>query len=90
MYPDKDLDVEDMSGAAEDMADFSSERLERFAFDKSATYWEGWGDATYGEDGLRTYWLHESFLRTDYDGDGITELRKGLHCWRHCTSRTMR
>ena len=76
MYPDKDLDVEDMSGAAEDMADFSSERLERFAFDKSATYWEGWGDATYGEDGLRTYWLHESFLRTDFDGDGITELRK--------------
>jgi hypothetical protein len=76
MYPDKDLDVEDMSGAAEDMADFSGERLERFAFDKSATYWEGWGDATYGEDGLRTYWLHESFLRTDFDGDGITELRK--------------
>jgi len=58
------------------MADFSSERLERFAFDKSAEYWEGWGDPTYGEDGLRTYWLHESFLRTDYDGDGITELRK--------------
>ena len=76
MYPDKDLDVEDMSGAAEDLADFSGERLERFAFDKSATYWEGWGDATYGEDGLRTYWLHESFLRTDFDGDGITELRK--------------
>jgi len=76
MYPDKDLDVEDLTGGAEDMADFSSERLERFAFDKSATYWEGWGDATYGEDGLRTYWLHESFLRTDYDGDGITELRK--------------
>jgi len=28
------------------------------------------------EDGLRTYWLHESFLKTDFDGDGITELRK--------------
>jgi len=76
MYPDKNLDVEDLTGGGEDMADFSSERLERFAFDKSATYWEGWGDATYAEDGLRTYWLHESFLRTDYDGDGITELRK--------------
>ena len=76
MYPDKDLDVEDLTGGGEDMADFSGERLERFAFDKSATYWEGWGDATYGEDGLRTYWLHESFLRTDFDGDGITELRK--------------
>jgi hypothetical protein len=76
MYPDKNLEVEDLTGGGEDMTDFSSERLERYAFDKSATYWEGWGDATYGEDGLRTYWLHESFLRTDYDGDGITELRK--------------
>ena len=76
MYPDKDLDVEDLSGGGEDMADFSSERLERYQFDKSAEYWEGWGDPTYGEDGLRTYWLHESFLRTDFDGDGITELRK--------------
>ena len=76
MYPDKNLEVEDLTGGDEDMTDFSGERLERFAFDKSAKYWEGWGDAAYGEDGLRTYWLHESFLRTDYDGDGITELRK--------------
>jgi hypothetical protein len=76
MYPDEKLDVEDLTGGSQDMADFSSERLERYAFDKSAEYWEGWGDPTYGEDGLRTYWLHESFLRTDYDGDGITELRK--------------
>ena len=76
MYPDKDLEVEDLRGADQDMADFSAERLERFSFDKSAEYWDGWGDDTYGEDGLRTYWLHESFLRTDYDGDGITELRK--------------
>ena len=76
MYPDEKLEVEDLTGGGQDMADFSAERLERFAFDKSAEYWEGWGDPTYGEDGLRTYWLHESFLRTDYDGDGITELRK--------------
>ena len=76
MYPEKDLDVEDLKGASEAMADFSTERLERFQFDKSAKYWEGWGDATYGEDGLRTYWLHESYLQTDYDDDGITELRK--------------
>ena len=35
------------------------------------------GDAGFGEEeGLRTYWLYESFLRTDYDDDGITELRK--------------
>ncbi len=76
MYPDQNLDPEDLKGGDEDMMDFSSERLERYAFDKSATYWEGWGDATYGEDGLRTYWLHESYLKTDFDNDGITELRK--------------
>jgi len=76
MYPDQDLDPEDLKGGDEDMMDFSGERLERYAFDKSATYWEGWGDATYGEEGLRTYWLHESYLKTDFNNDGITELRK--------------
>jgi hypothetical protein len=77
MYPDEDLGPEDLGGGGDDMASFSSERLERYAFDKSATYWEGWGDAGFGEEeGLRTYWLYESFLRTDYDDDGITELRK--------------
>ena len=77
MYPDQDLDMEDLGGGDDDMADFSGERLERYQFDKSARYWEGWGgDATYGEEGLRTYWLHESFLKTDYNNDGITELRK--------------
>ena len=77
MYPDENLDPEDLGGGGEDMTAFSSERLERYNFDKSATYWEGWGDAEFGEEeGLRTYWLYESFLRTDYDDDGITELRK--------------
>jgi len=77
MYPDEDLDPEDLGGAGEDMAAFSAERLERYKFDKSATYWEGWGDAGLNEEeGLRTYWLYESFLKTDYDDDGITELRK--------------
>ena len=74
--PDQDLDLEDLKGASEDMMDFSGERLERYQFDKSATYWEGWGDATYGEDGLETFWLHESYLKTDFNNDGITELRK--------------
>ena len=76
MYPDKDLDREDLKGASEDMMDFSGERLERYEFDKSAKYWEGWGDDTYGEEGLETFWLHESYFRTDFNDDGITELRK--------------
>jgi len=77
MYPDEDLGPEDLGGAGDNMTAFSGERLERFAYDKSAEYWEGWGDSGMEEEeGLREYWLFESFLKTDYDGDGITELRK--------------
>ena len=76
MYPDQDLDVESLGGSDEDLMAFSAERLERYQFDKSAEYWEGWGNPVHNEDGLSTYWLHESFLKTDYDNDGITELRK--------------
>ena len=76
MYPDEDLDAESLGGSDEDLMAFSAERLERYAFDKSAEYWGvGAGDA-YDDESLRKFWLHESFLKTDYDGDGIAELRK--------------
>ena len=76
MYPDEDLDPRGMGGGDDDMAAFSSERLSRYEFDDSANYFEGWGSQSDSEEALRTYWLHESFLKTDYDGDGIAELRK--------------
>ena len=77
MYPDEDLEPGELGGGGDDMSAFSAERLERYQFDKSAKYWEGMGGGDdYGEEGLRTYWLHESYLQTDFDGDGITELRK--------------
>jgi len=76
MYPDSDLDPDELGAGDEDMTQFSAERLERYAFDKSARYWEGWGGEDYGDEGLRNYWLHECFLKVDHDGDGITELRK--------------
>lgn len=76
MYPDEDLDPKEMGGGDDDIASFSSERLSRYEFDESANYFEGWGAAQDNEEALRTYWLHESFLQTDYDGDGIAELRK--------------
>jgi len=76
MYPDEGLEPEDLGGGDDSMMSFSAERLERYKYDKSAEYWEGWGDSGTDEEGLRTYWLHESYLKTDYDGDGITELRK--------------
>ena len=76
MYPDKDLQPEDLGAGDDDLMSYSSERLERYAFDKSARYWEGWGGDEFGDESLRRYWLHESFLRVDHDGDGIAELRK--------------
>ena len=68
-----DFDVDEL-GSGDDMVEYSSERLSRFAYDDSARY-EGFGDSN-PEEALRTFWLHESFIRTDYDGDGIAELRK--------------
>jgi len=68
-----DFDVDEL-GSGDDMIEYSSERLSRFAYDDSARY-EGFGDSN-PEEALRTFWLHESFIRTDYDGDGIAELRK--------------
>ena len=76
MYPDEDLASEDLGDGGENMTAFSSERLERFAYDKSAEYWEGWGGTDIGEEELRTYWLHECFMKTDFDDDGIAELRR--------------
>ena len=76
MYPDENLEPEDLSGGGFDEDEYSMERLSRYEFDKSAKYWGNeWGGAV-DDESLRTYWLHESFLRTDYNNDGIAELRK--------------
>ena len=76
MYPDYDFDPALLGAGGDDMDNFSAERLARYAFDDSAQYESGWGNATDTEEALREYWLHESFLRTDFNGDGIAELRK--------------
>ena len=76
MYPDEELDPREMGGGADDINAFSSERLSRYEFDKSADYFDGWGAGQNEEEALREYYLYESFIKTDYDGDGIAELRK--------------
>ena len=69
-----DLDVDELGGDEDD--DFSGERDARFDFDKSSAH-SPWGfESSAQEDALRTYWLQEAYLKTDYDGDGIAELRK--------------
>lgn len=42
-----------------------------------------WGDDSNSQDPTtRQVWVRESYLRTDYDGDGIAELRKVIHVGR--------
>ena len=79
MYPDQDLDPEDL-GAGEDEGGTQStwfgERSARYMYDESGIN-AGIGiGASPQEEALQEYWLHESFIKTDFDGDGIAELRK--------------
>ena len=75
MYPDEDLDPQEL-GSGEDMHSYDEERLARFEFDDSRGLPWSDGNVNSEDDSLQTYWLHESFMRMDYDEDGIAELRK--------------
>jgi hypothetical protein len=75
MYPNEDLDPREL-GSGFNQDEYSMERLARYEFDKSAKYWGGWGGDNDGDEALNNYWLHENFLKIDYDGDGIAEMRK--------------
>ena len=72
MYPDENLGPEDLSSGEYDDV-FPGERESRFNFDNSSGFMFGESEH---EEALRSYWLHESFLKTDFNGDGIAELRK--------------
>jgi len=73
MYPDEDIDPSELGGE-EDGSMFNAERQARYEFDNSSSY--DWGFSSDREEALSEYWLHESFIKTDYNGDGIAELRK--------------
>ena len=75
MYPDEDLDPQEL-GSGEDLHTYDEERLARFEFDDSRGLPWSDGNVNSEDDSLQTYWLHESFMRMDYDEDGIAELRK--------------
>ena len=71
-----DLDPEDLTGGIYGDHEFSGERESRYVFDNSGS--AGFNNETpFGsDDSLSEYWLHECFMRVDFDGDGIAELRK--------------
>ena len=76
MYPDEDLDPAELGAGDEGLEEYSPERLARYEYDQTAKYFGSFGTSSGPEDALRTYWLHENYLQTDWDGDGIAELRK--------------
>jgi len=73
MYPDKELDEEDIKGGDFAMPNWDSD--DRGLYDNTG-YKYPWQSETAPEESLHEYWLYESFMRTDWDGDGIAELRK--------------
>ena len=73
MYPDQTLDPETLGSGEDDDFALFGERAARHEFDNSYHFNMSESER---EEALRKYWLHESFLQTDYDGDGIVELRK--------------
>jgi hypothetical protein len=73
MYPDEDIQAKELGGDEEGSM-LNTEMEARYQFDNSSVY--NWGFSTDREEALEEYWLHESYLQTDYDDDGITELRK--------------
>ena len=69
------LNPEDLTGG--DILDgykWDLERTARYMYDDTAM--PSPIDNTNIEEALREYWLLESFIQTDYDNDGIAELRK--------------
>ena len=73
LYPDEDLGPEELGGGEDDDFSLFGENAARHSFDSSSGF--NLEDSE-REEALRQYWLHESFLQTDYNGDGITELRR--------------
>jgi hypothetical protein len=73
MYPD--IDDEDLKGGDIGNPMWSAERQARYSFDSTEDFWNT-DSVSAPEKSMTEYWLYESFIRTDYDGDGIAELRK--------------
>jgi hypothetical protein len=73
MYPD--IDPEELKGGDLSNPMWDSEGMARQSYDHTHDIFHGHSSAA-TEESLNEYWLHESFVRTDYDGDGIAELRK--------------
>ena len=68
-----DVDPDELSSGDDEMGSLSGERQARFDLDNSINF--GLTE-TEAEEALKEYWLYESYLKTDWDNDGLAELRK--------------
>lgn len=66
-------DLEDISGDS-DAANMNAERIERLGFDDEQAYINL--ESPMGDESQRMIWVTECYIRCDWDGDGISELRK--------------
>jgi hypothetical protein len=73
MFPDEDLDIEDLKGGdvESDNPLWNSTQIYSRGMNGFGTF-----DSPATEDSLGEYFLYESYLKTDWDGDGIAELRQ--------------
>lgn len=72
----KDLDN---LGGDDNAVALNMERIERLSYDDELAYLQVEG-ASGVDDSQRIYWITEAYIRVDYDGDGISELRRVLKC----------
>lgn len=63
----------DNIGSDDAAASLNAERVERLSYDDE---FASLGVENAGDDSQRVVWLNELYIRCDYDGDGIAELRK--------------
>ena len=66
--------VENISGD-DQAASFNMERVERLSWDDEMAYLNA-DQITSSDDSQRVVWVTECYVRVDFDGDGISELRK--------------
>ena len=71
-------DVNEEEIGSDDQLGFNEERDTRFSFDSSA--YSRWDNEDVGPS--REVWVNEAYLKVDYDGDGINELRRVFYAGR--------
>jgi hypothetical protein len=67
----------DQIGGDDQATSLNAERIERLAYDDEMAYVPS-DVLVSGDESQRVVWLTECYIRVDFDGDGISELRKVL------------